>query len=649
MCGIAAIYSPLQNDRTFFKDKIEQMTSAMIHRGPDGQGHYIDDHIALGHRRLSILDLSDAGSQPMFSKQDGGRYVISFNGEIYNYKALNALLEKKGYKTYSTCDTETVLNLYACFGEGCLSYLEGMFAFVIWDLKEKTLFAARDRFGQKPLLFSNQNGHWYFASELKAFLKSKVIAPLLDTVSAAMLIETGSVIQPRSIISGVFHLQAGHAMKIENGKERIWQYWDLAFSQQESEQVDYQTAKEKLNRLFIQAVESHIISDVPLGVFLSGGIDSSLIAAAMKLLGKNVQSFSLGFDSGGKNYNETEYASIVSKHLGTNHTEVILSEHDVVTALPDFIRGIDQPSSDGLNTFLVSKLAKEKVTVALSGLGSDEIFAGYSTFKFYQFLRDLNPFLTATPRALSLLAGQIGNRIPERLSEHWIARGAIGLMGGYNEIADLYSTRHLTSFELSRKIFGLPYNNGNSLHFQNYYLDALKKAGLLNSHPIHGLSYLEAKMYLCNTLLRDSDSTSMAHSLELRVPFLDHQFASYAAMLPAEFKIDRNSRHTGKKILIDSLGKLIPDEVIKRKKMGFALPLAYWMRKGRLNRVIRQSLSESSVKKLGICSQKEVDELLGDFFSSGNEKWKFRSYLRVWTLSLLHQWMLEYGVTSSLD
>jgi asparagine synthase (glutamine-hydrolysing) len=645
MCGIAAIYSATPADETDLRRRIQQMTDSMAHRGPDADGAFVDSTIALGHRRLSILDLSPLGAQPMVSRSASSnrRYVIVFNGEIYNYLELNRALEARGVKAQSHSDTETILNLYELYGDACLEHLRGMFAFVLWDTVEKKLFAARDRFGQKPLLYAKTPNGVVFASELKGIIASGLVEKRLNAAALDALFETGSVIQPQTMLEGVQMLMPAHALTIQHGKEKIWRYWDIRFSKQNGKTISYNDAKTELRRLFFETLKQHLISDVPLGVFLSGGIDSSLIVAAMRQIGQETKTYSVGFDAGGAAYNETHHAKQVAERYGAIHTELILSQSDVLNDLDTIVYGIDQPSADGLNSYAVSKAARRYVTVALSGLGSDEIFGGYTMFKFAQRLLDLKKLTRFVPSFVSPVAVGLDSVMPESLRENWQWRGVVGVLGGYDDTARTYTIRTITAARERRKIFTADFIH-NSTSAYPLYRQALGEAAIADAkHPIQELSYLELKFYMLNTLLRDTDAMSMINSLEVRVPFLDHQFAEFVAALPPEYKIDGATKNTGKKILIDAFSDLLPPEIVYRKKMGFVFPLGIWMKQGKFRDIIDDATSETVVRKRGIFNGAELQRLKRNFFNSAdNSTQNYRAYLKVWLATLTELWLRRF-------
>ncbi len=648
MCAIAALYSSRSHSLETAALAIRRMTDAMKHRGPDGEGHFIDERIALGHRRLAILELSDLGKQPMRSRTQTSkeRYVITFNGEIYNYLELNAMLDKRGVRIQSHSDTETILAMYETFGEDCLQYLRGMFAFIIWDRNDKKLFAARDRFGQKPLLYAKRGNQWIFASELKGMLASGLVEPKLNLAAVDDLFETGSVVQPRTMIEDVYALLPAHALAIQNGEEKMWRYWSPNFQAQSDKTPSYNDAKTELRRLFIETVKQHLISDVPLGVFLSGGIDSSLIAAVMRTIGQSTKTFSVGFTLGGNAYNETQFAKKVAERYGTIHTEIILSENEILEDLDKIVEGIDQPSHDGMNTYFVSKVARQHVTVALSGLGSDELFGGYTLFKFAQRLQAIRRVTKILPKALQRLSVGLNAAAPRALQEQWLWRGFVGALGAYSDAVEIYDIRTIAHDSLRKEMLM------NATDARKEPLCETRRKALtqslktLSNDAIQAISFLELNFYMRDTLLRDTDAMSMANSLEARVPFLDNVFADFVASLPARYKIDDATKDIGKKILVDAFSDFLPKEIVYRKKMGFVFPLAAFMRRGKFRQAILDALSEKSLRERGLFNPKVAQKLVKDFFESDDITTQgYREYLRIWMMTLLELWLRRYQVS----
>ncbi|NTV46115.1 MAG: hypothetical protein HGB11_06255 [Chlorobiales bacterium] len=448
--------------------------------------------------------------------------------------------------------------------------------------------------------------------------------------------------QPETILKDVFHLQPGYAISIKNGRFSQWQYWNIPFNANDTAKnpIGYEEAKEQLRALFFDALKHHLISDVPLGVFLSGGIDSSLIVAAMQKLGSETKTYSMGFDVGGSLYNETQHAKQVAELYGTSHTEVILSEADILSDIKKIIYGIDQPSSDGLNSYVISKISRPHVTVALSGLGSDELFGGYTLFKFAQRLSSFYTITNKLPESVGKLSIQLDKRLPSSLQEKWHWRALVGIAGGYSDTATLYTLRNLNSLRQRKQLFNKCFVSPDE-YSGSQYNQLLKQVFHTNStDTIQELSFLELKCYMRNTLLRDADAMSMINSLEVRVPFLDHKLAEFVVKLPSSYKIDNQTKEIGKKILTDTFSDLLPSEIVHRKKMGFVFPLGIWMRTGKFRTLIQDTLTEKTVEDRGIFNYGELQKNMTAFFNSEDDSPRtYRSYLMIWMATQLELWM----------
>lgn len=572
MCGIAGILGG--GDR----ETIQKMIDSMAHRGPDGEGVYIDSEygIALGHRRLSIIDLTDAGKQPM--QDESGRFWIVFNGEIYNYKELREQLQTKGYAFHSHTDTEVVINGYREWGEQVVSKLRGMFAFAIYDRGSNfepkqgevqkrndspILFLARDRFGIKPLYWYQKGSTFIFASSLTSILKSGYVERRLNPQSLWDYLTLGSVPPPLTMIEGIHSLEPAHTISFSGKTVNISRYWDIKDAHELPKDITYDEAKEQFMSLMEESTRLHTIADVPVGAFLSGGLDSTIQVALMSQQSTYpLKTFSVGFESTGNFKNELSYARIAAKAFGTDHTEVILSRKSYLDEFDRFIEMIDQPSTDGLNTYFVSKAASKDVKVALSGLGADELFAGYGHFFRFGAL----PEWTQNGISNNLADIIFGlNWLPGRLrlwSRWWLQSDA----------ARHSSIRVVFSESEKKLLFSRLFNEFHPLPTWRHFVPWLKNI----EDPIKRVTYCEVRGYLTHTLLRDADAMSMAHSLEVRVPFLDHRLAEFAYEIPSIFKIENKIK---KKIVRDATQQLIPEEILNRVKQGFNLPVEEWLPK----------------------------------------------------------------------
>ncbi|MGC8658012.1 MAG: asparagine synthase (glutamine-hydrolyzing) [Desulfomonilaceae bacterium] len=625
MCGIAGFVNA---EGTVEQQAIwiNQMTEAIRHRGPDGAGTYINPPVVLGHRRLSIIDLQ-TGGQPM--KDDSNESAIVFNGEIYNFHEIRDDLEKKGHQFKTKSDTEVLLKAYLCYGEKCLDALEGMFAFVIWDAKSKSLFAARDRLGKKPFYYTIQNGIFAFASELLSFRNLPFIRLEIDKKSIARYLTYEYVPTPHSIYRNIFKLRPGHFLKFREGNLETRRYWDLPVPHENTALSDEECC-ERIRSLLGGAVKKRLISDVPLGVFLSGGIDSSAVVALMSEIvsGHEIKTFSIGFQE--SSYDESPYSRLVSKQFGTDHYEEILSALDAGSLLPDIVSRQDEPMSDPsvVPTFLLSQITRKKVTVALGGDGGDELFGGYEYFtgsmlsdyylKIPKILRDrvIKPVCNFLPSSTGYVNPRHvaqkfinGAEAPEWLrSQIWV--------GAFSQD---FERALWTDFPFSPSDpLGL-YNETRRL-FQNF-----RAATSLDK-----VFYLFAKQYLLDYILVKVDRCSMMNALEVRAPFLDKDVVEFVFSLPSRLKIKRFER---KYLLKKALKNHLPASILHRKKRGFLIPTALWLKQN-LRPLVEETLGERNLKEQGLFEPKIVAEMV----SLHNEgRVDYRKEL--WTLLVLQLWL----------
>ena len=573
MCGIAGIFTPERATTGADVAAVRRMMGAQIHRGPDGEGLHQDSHAVLGHRRLSIIDLSDAGRQPMANE---GRTVwVTYNGEIYNFVCLREELIRAGHDFHSRTDTEVLVHGYEEWGiEGLLSRLRGMFAFALYDLRaaKPRLVLAKDRFGIKPLYYSYQAGaQIVFASEVRAILESGLVRDERNEEALVRFLQLGSVPIPLTTVKDIQALPAAqYAILSEDGLQ-LKQYWDLSRLFDRSPDLPAPTSDETLQAtsdLLSEAVNLHLISDVPLGLFLSGGLDSSaLVALASRFRETPVTTLSIIFEE--QNYDESPYSKIVAHRYGTNHHEVLIGKKDFMDGLPRIFAAMDQPTVDGVNTFLVSKAAKETgLRVVLSGLGGDEVFLGYSHFRMARSLETAWRLYGALPpgwrKACVSLATQAGvlagkPRI-EKLSyledgSHESMYLLFRALFSPEQIGDLLGTREAEASSRSFS-FGSAIGSGSG-----------SLVGALNG--------LEFQHYLQNQLLKDTDAMSMAHSIETRVPYLDHKLVEHVVSLPTRLKLHGQ---VNKPMLVSAVGNGLPREVWERRKMGFTFPFDDWLK-----------------------------------------------------------------------
>jgi asparagine synthase (glutamine-hydrolysing) len=525
MCGIYGFVGREYREIDF-RDELRK-------RGPDGDGIFYDENITLGHTRLAILDLENA-TQPM----EFDNLVIVFNGEIYNYKELREELKRDGYSFYTNSDTEVLLKGFHKWGSGVLERLRGMFAFCIYDKKNKKLFLARDRFGIKPLIYGFFGKRFVFSSELKPIFKS-FLPKKLNYKALASYFRYGSISQPDTILDGFYFLMPGHFMEVDfDLNYKIKKYYDLALTTP-FEVSSYDEAIKLTRQKLQEATKYHLVSDVEVGAFLSGGVDSSAVVGLMREFKKDINTFSVGFSERVGVVDESEIAKRVAKFFGTKHHSIKINSDYIKKIFDEFILSIDMPSIDGINTFIVSKEASKKVKVAISGLGGDEIFGGYPHFKF---IIQKKPFFAK-------LAKFIHSIKPNRFTNPY---KFVGL-------------DEFESVELQRSV------NLEKVLKSEFNFEIFKEQNLT---PLQKITLFEIKNYLLNTLLRDSDVLSMANSLELRPVLLDHKLVEFAFWLRDDFKI-RDGRM--KAVFVDAIKDLIPKEVYTRKKSGFEMPYVFWM------------------------------------------------------------------------
>lgn len=569
MCGLAGfLRTPATPNRDAHRQWLEHMGQAIVHRGPDAGGVYQDDDIGLAHRRLSILDLSVAGNQPMASAT--GRYLIVFNGEIYNYRSIKVELEAEGYTFHTGTDTEVLLALFEHKGQSCLDDLNGMFAFAIWDTQSKELFLARDRLGKKPLYYYEADGQFAFASEIKAlsalpFLKKEIRPDAIKDFFAYQYIP-----DPKTIYRSVHKLAPGHWLKTDGKRTQTGQYWDLSFANPSTASPDELEAG--LYDLIDDAVRLRMISDVPLGAFLSGGVDSSAVVGLMAgHSSQPVTTCAIGFDS--KRFDEVAWAKKVAELFNTNHHEFTVRSN-VPGSLTDISRYFDEPFADPsfVPTFFVSQLARQKVTVALAGDGGDENFAGYSKYRTDSIenrLRNLfpGPVRRGLFPPLAQLAGGINSSVT-RKAKSLLSTLAMEPDQGFFTTNCFFRPSlwdELVHGELKRETDGYDPADITREHYRNADTD----------DHLAKILYTDIKTYLPGDILVKVDRMSMANSLETRAPLLDYRVVEYAANIPSALKLNGKEK---KYILKKAFEKMLPEDVLYRKKMGFSVPLAHWLR-----------------------------------------------------------------------
>ena len=566
MCGIVGKFSLDGNPVSL--NLIKAMCDRVAYRGPDDSGVYTNGHVGLGHRRLSIIDLSPLGHQPMSSRD--GKLWITFNGEIYNFQSLRKDLTVKGYNFTSNSDTEVILYLYKEYGTDCLQHMRGMFAFAIWDSEQDIIFAARDRIGKKPLFYFMDGKNFLFASEIKSLLEDPVITRKINYEALYDYFKYLYVPDPKTIYENIFKLQPGHFLICSREGLSINEYWDVSFGNQ-VEKFEEEIC-EGLLSVLDESVKLRMISDVPLGAFLSGGIDSSMVVALMASHHQGpVTTCSIGFDS--EKYDEVKFARIVANQFSTNHHEFTVKQNveSVLSNLPYFF---DEPFADSsaVPTFYVSKLAKKQVTVALAGDGGDENFAGYDKYRLDAIENRLRKSFPAFIRRLLF---PVGANILRSLSGR-IAKKGTSLLNSLGNEAD-YGF-FLSNTEIDDALWRRLINDDTKRQIGNYNPFQITKHFYDKADTDDHLSkilYTDLKTYLPGDILVKVDRMSMANSLEVRAPILDHKVIEFAAGIPYQLKYRGKEK---KYILKRALRNLLPEEILYRKKMGFSVPLASWFR-----------------------------------------------------------------------
>jgi asparagine synthase (glutamine-hydrolysing) len=616
MCGICGIVG--RQDR----DLLEKMCETMLHRGPDSNGIFIQEGISLGIRRLRIIDL-ETGEQPIYN-EDKTIWIVH-NGEIYNFKELRENLIKKGHKFYTKTDTEVILHLYEEYRDNCISFLRGMFVFAIWDDREKKLFLARDRIGIKPLYYYIREGRFIFASQLSTILEDKNVSKLIDYQAIDYYLTFLYIPCPLTIFKEIKKLPPGHILTIKDGRIEIRRYWKLEFKQHKIQPDDYYI--NRIKEILEEVIKLHMISDVPLGALLSGGLDSSTIVAMMsKISNLPIRTFSIGFEERFSSFNELEYSRIIAEEFQTEHKEFIVRPN-VVDILPKIISHLEEPFADSsaILNYLICMEAKRFVTVGLSGIGGDEIFGGY-------------------PRYIGIMVDRYYQRLPGFIR--------LGLSGLSDFIPQTRDSQNIGG-RLSRFIrLGNGTENDRYINWISYF-DSDMKSRLLNQkvktnrYYIHysylddkeindfadKVTYLDINTYLPDDLLIMADKMSMVHSFELRVPLCDHKLIEFCANIPFSIKLKGLKL---KSLFKKTVGDILPKKIINKKKQGFMVPLADWL-KDDLSDFVKDILNETALKKRGIFNSRYVTEMLSLHFQGERVLTH-----QIWALLIFELWARHY-------
>lgn len=624
ICGIVAFDSPAVDARV-----LAQMTQAIKHRGPDEQGTYIDGCVGLGSRRLSIIDLI-GGKQPI-ANEDESTWIV-FNGEIYNYRDLSVYLHKRGHQFRTQTDTEVILHLYEEYGPECVRYLDGIFAFAIWNGLRREAVIARDRMGVKPLYYTETPHGLVFGSEMKALLAHPDIGRDIDLISLNEYLSYEYVPSPRTIIRGIYRLEPGHLLRYGAGGLKLQRYWDISLARSERRPpVHWRDYASGLYETLKDAVRRELVSDVPVGVLLSGGIDSSTVAALMvQAYPGTVDSFSVGFEEA--SFDESRYARLASEHLGTRHNELILTSSMVAQMVPTITDFLDEPFGDSslIPTYFLSLFARGYVKVVLGGDGGDELFAGYPTLVAHRLIEYYERVFPWSVRAY--MVPRILERMPVSFSNISLDFRVRRFLSGRSVPLQARHHRWLGSFVDEEK--SLLLQDWVKPVLRDTYAQAYEYARDCDAYlSMNQLLYDDAKMYLEGDILYKVDRASMAASLEVRVPFLNRDVVDFATELPLGLKLHRL---TTKYVLKKSVERILPKQIVKRPKKGFNMPVARWLTT-ELRDLVLDMLSEERIRQQGFFSYAYVKRLLDEHFAHRQDNRKL-----LWTLLIFQMWYEAY-------
>jgi asparagine synthase (glutamine-hydrolysing) len=626
MCGICGIVNFNATDPVD-RNLVERMTSAQSHRGPDDDGYFVENNVGLGHRRLSIIDLS-GGKQPIFNEDES--VVVVFNGEIYNYADLTGDLIAKGHRFATRSDTETIVHAYEEYGEQCMRDFRGMFAFAIWDRRRRRLLLVRDRLGIKPVYYYAGKDFFIFASEIKSLLQHPRVPREVDRQALDLYLTLRYVPGPRTMFKDIFKLQPGHWMSVDPSGIRIEKYWDLDYGTRNSSRPDRDLV-EQFQHLLEESVRLRLISEVPLGVFLSGGLDSSAMLAMMSKItgGERVKTFSVGYESRGPSdsaieaANEFSYAREAAAQFGADHHEFRMTARDFRDAIPLMISHLDEPMADPtcIPLYFISKLARNYITVVLSGEGADETMGGYTFYRKMLALekvrRAAGPLASAFPALSGLPLGSRTRaslrRAGVRIEDHY--RGMVKGIPLETRLALTGIDRVTASKHELDEIFGK-------------YFHRVRNASALSR-----MLYVDTKVWLPEDLLLKADKMTMATAVELRVPFLDHKLVEFIATLPDDVKVRGDQ---GKWILREAMGSVLPPSILHRTKKGFPMPAENWLRR-ELRDFVRDTLLATNSACREFFDPQAVEEIV-----CLQEKGRFSGYQEVWSLLVFESWHKQF-------
>lgn len=631
MCGIVGKLH-FDHSKSVSPQLIHAMCGTIVHRGPDDEGVYTDGPIGLGMRRLSIIDL--AGGQQPIANEDSTVWVV-FNGEIYNYRELRSTLEIKGHYFSTNSDTEVIVHLYEEFREDFAQHLRGMFAIALWDKPRETLILVRDRLGKKPLYYAEHNGRLVFGSELKTLLVDDIPREV-DSQALHEFLSYNYIPGPRTIFRVAKKLQPGHRLVARRGHIAISSYWQpepLLESGNRTQPLAHYV--EQLSELLKESVRYRLISDVPLGVFLSGGVDSSTLVTVMReVSSSNIKSFSIGFED--DSFNELPYAREVAQHFGTDHYDLVVKP-DALDLLPKLVRAFDEPFADSsaIPMYYLSELARRHVTVALGGDGGDELFAGYETYTAYK-MAELYHYL---PQSLQTFLPRLIAKLPVSHAKVSFDYKAKRFMQSALLPPERrhYAWKEVFSDEMKDQLYTGPTNSALQDPFQVF----AREFGSCQNHPmLSRLQYVDQRVYLPDDILVKVDRMSMAHSLEVRAPLLDHKLVEFALTIPPEFQLKGLKK---KYLLKRAMAHKLPASVLSRKKAGFNVPIPKWLR-NELHDYTQDVLSERRLKDQGFFDPRYVHQLIRD-----HNDMKVDYSRNLWGLLVFSLWFETYGHASSAE
>jgi asparagine synthase (glutamine-hydrolysing) len=627
MCGIVGV---LHFDGTVVEPNLlKSMTDVIAHRGPDGQGVYTSGSVGLGHRRLAIIDLSSAGVQPM--SNEVGTIWVTFNGEIYNFREIRQELCQQGHKFRSQTDTEVIVRAYEEWGIECLKRFNGMFAFGLWDERKRCLWLVRDRLGVKPLFYSHLPQCLTFGSEIKAILCHPHVERTIDYEALAYYLALNYTPAPHTLFANIRQLLPGHYLLVDaSGQVKDVEYWDVVYCEEYNRSE--QSYIEEFSALLEDSIRLRLVSDVPFGVFLSGGADSSSVAYWMsRHMNEPVKTFSIGF--GESSFDELEYARLVAQKLQTEHHEQIVKA-DAATILPKIVWHAEEPTADSsmVAVYYLAQMARQQVTMALSGDGADEILAGYETYQAY-YLHRLYGLLPKLLRRRAI-APLISNLPVSDTKVSWDFKLKRFVAGAELPPEDAHATwRMIFNAEARAKLLSPVSDSlGVKADVLDLYRTVFAKTNA--SHPLNRMLYVDTRLYLPNDMLVKVDRMTMAHGLEVREPFLDYRLVEFAASVPPKLKL-KHLRHK-KYLLKASMQKKLPSQILWRKKQGFNVPNARWIN-NELKPFVLEHLSSSSVRDMGIIDSKAINSILNNHFSGLAD-----NSHQIWCVLTLSLWWQQF-------